>query len=184
MRETIRLIGRAIRAGSTYLPIRNHAAALASTAKPKDYLGQLRAIYNDTVRRWRYVKDPVTKELVSFQPHVLANLVLALDGVGVGRGRGAGDCDCIAGAIGAMIESIGIPVRLAITAPPNTPPGKLFAHVFPQAFVQGFGWVTVDPVVYPAHGFGYTPKHSRMAMFNLDGQLVGLRGNAVGMSGH
>lgn len=183
MRETIRLIGTAIRNGSRYLPIRNHAAALATKARPKDYIGQLSEIYKDAVKRWRYVKDPVSRELLSFEPHVLANLVLALDGVGVGGGLGAGDCDCITSAVGAEIESIGIPARIAVTAPPHMPPGKLFAHVFPQGFVHGFGWVTVDPVLHPKQGFGKTAKHSRIAFFNLDGQLVGFRGNAAGLRG-
>lgn len=184
MLATIRLIGKAIRAGSRHLPIRNHAATLATRARPKDYLGQLSEIYKDAVTRWRYVKDPVSRELVTFDPTALANLVLALDGVGVGGGRGAGDCDCITAAVGAEMESIGFPVRIAVTAPPQACPGKLFAHVFPQAFVQGFGWVTVDPVVWPKYGFGHTPKHSRIAFFNLDGRLTGYRGNVVGLAGY
>lgn len=181
LRETVRLIGQAIRKGSTFLPIRNHAAALASLAPPKDYLGQLANIYGDAVQNWRYVKDPVSRELLTFEPHAIAQLVLGLDGVGVGFGFGAGDCDCISAAVGAEIEAIGIPVRLAVTAPKGAPPGNLFAHVFPQAFVPNMGWVTVDPVVHPHHGLGYVPPHSRIAFFNLDGQLVGHRGNAVNL---
>ena len=182
MRQTIRLIGQAIRRGSRHLPIRNHAAALATRAAPKDYLGQIEEIYKDAVKRWRYVKDPVSREMLTFEPDALANLVLGLDGVGVGAGRGAGDCDCICAAIGAEMESVGFPVRIAVTAPPRTPPGNLFAHVFPQALVRGRGWVTVDPVVWPKNGFGYTPRHSRIAFFNLEGRLIGYQGNAVGLS--
>ena len=177
MRKTIRLIGQAIRRASTYLPIRNHAASLATLARPKDYLGQVRAIYEDAVRHWRYVRDPLTRELLTFGPHELWTLVLAGDGRGVGRGRGAGDCDCIAAAVGAELESIGFPVRIAVTAPPHASPGPLFGHVFVQAQVPRHGWVTVDPVVHPRHGFGYTPSHSRIAFFDLAGNLLGARGN-------
>lgn len=181
MRETIRLIGQAIRNGAAYLPIRNHAAALASLAPPKDYLGQARNIFIDAIKRWRYVKDPVHRELVSFSPQALWKYVLAGDGVGVGRGRGAGDCDCISGAVGAQLYAIGLPVRLAITAPPHSPPGNLFAHIFVQANIPKRGWITVDPVVHPKHGFGYTPDHSRIAFFDLDGRLVGQQGNIAGL---
>lgn len=183
MRETIGKIGEAIRNGAEYLPIRNHAAALASMAAPKDYLGQVRNIYNDAIQRWRYVKDPVHKELLSFSPQALWKYVLAGDGIGVGRGKGAGDCDCISGAVGAELYSIGMPVRIGVTAPPHSPPGNMYAHVFVQANVPKHGWVTVDPVVHPKHGFGHTPVHSRIAFFDLDGRMIGARGNVSGLAG-
>lgn len=177
------MIGKAIRKGSTYLPIRNHAAALATLAPPKDYLGQAKAVFDDIVSRWRYVKDPVSRELLTFGPHELATLVLNLDGKGMGKGKGAGDCDCIAAATGALFESIGFKTRLAVTAPPGMRPGPMMAHVFIQVLIPNHGWTTVDPVVYPHHGFGFTPKHSRIAFYNLDGQLIGKAGNAVGLHG-
>lgn len=180
MRETVRLIGIAIRRGSVYLPLRNHAAALATTAPPKDFLGQAKAIYDHAVDRWRYVKDPVSKELLTFDPHALWQLVLAGDGIGVGLGKGGGDCDCIAAAVGAELEAIGMPVRLGVTAPPSARPGNLFAHVFVQTKVPGYGWVTVDPVLHPHKSFGAFPKASRAAFFDLSGRLIGHRGNVAG----
>lgn len=182
MRQTLRLIGQAIRKGSTYLPLRNHAAALATAAPPKNYLAQVANLYNDMQRRWRYVKDPVSRELLTFGPHALWQLVLAGDGRGVGRGLGAGDCDCASAAMGAMLEAIGMPVRLAVTAPPGSPPGRMFAHVFVQTQIPKMGWVTVDPVVYPKHGLGHTPAHSRIAFFSLGGRFIGSQGNVVGLS--
>lgn len=183
MRKTIRLIGQAIRKGSRHLPIRNHAAALATLAPPKDYYRQAQNVYTDIINRWRYVRDPVSRELLTFGPEALATLVLNLDGRGVGRGYGGGDCDCVAAATGALLESIGFPVRLAVTAPPKAPPGSLFAHVFIQTFIPKHGWTTVDPVVHPQHGFGHTPVHSRIAYFSLSGQLLGSQGNVIGLSG-
>lgn len=184
MRRTIKLIGQAIRRGSSYLPIRNHAAALAATARPKDYLGQAKAVFGDIIDRWRYVRDPVGNELISFSPQALAKYVLNLDGIGVGRGKGAGDCDCITAAIGALFESIGFNTRIAVTAPPNTRPGPMFAHVFLQIIIPKMGWVTVDPVVYPHHGFGHTPAHSRIAYFSTNtGKLLGYKGNVRGLAG-
>jgi hypothetical protein len=177
MMQTLKLIGSAIRTGSKYLPIRMHAAALATQAGPKDYLGQVREVYNDATRRWRYVNDPFGAELLTFGAEALARYVLALDNRGVGLGRGAGDCDCIAAAVGAELMSIGRPIRLGVTAPPMFPPGRRFSHVFAQAHVPKVGWVTVDPVLYPDKPFGATTRHSRIAVFNLRGNLMGYAGN-------
>lgn len=179
MLTTIKLIGQAIRSGSRYLPIRNHAAALATLAGPKDYLGQVKQIYNDAIRRWRYVNDPFGVELLSFGPKALSNFVLGLDGYGVGRGRGAGDCDCITAAIGAELMSIGRPVRIAVTAPTGARPGSNFSHVFIQAYVPKTGWVTVDPVLHPERGLGATTNFSRIAYFSLSGNLINYHGNVV-----
>lgn len=181
MRETIRRIGSAIRKASVYPPIRNHAAAIASTARPKDFVGQLRAVYNDFIHRWRYVKDPASRELLTNSPEAIWRLTMGGDGVGVGAGKGAGDCDCAATALGAMLESIGFKTRLGTTADRAAPPGQLFGHVFIQAQIPGAGWVTVDPVLHPRHPFGATAKHSRIAWWNLDGKFLGYRGNYTGM---
>jgi len=175
--RTIRLIGKAIREGSKYLPIRNHAAAIATRAGPKDFLGQVREIYRDFVNRWRYVNDIYGSELLTFSPEAMARLMLALDGVGVGLGRGAGDCDCASATMGAMLRSIGRPILLGTTAPLRSPPGKRFSHVFPVAHIPKVGWITVDPVLFPDRKFGSTAHHSRIALFDLDGKLVAYSGN-------
>jgi hypothetical protein len=177
MKETIRQIGSAIRRASVYPPIRNYAAAIASTARPKDFVGQLRAVYDDFTRRWRYVRDPVSKELLTASPEAIWRLTMAGDGVGVGRGYGAGDCDCVTTALGAVLEAIGFRTRIATTAPVHSPPGRLFGHVFIQAQVPRFGWVTVDPVLHPLRSFGAITPHARIAFWNLDGQMIGVRGN-------
>lgn len=179
MRETLRRIGTAIRNASVYPPIRNHAAAIASLAPPKDFIRQLMFVYGDFIRRWRYVKDPVSRELVTNSPQAIWRLTMAGDGVGVGLGKGAGDCDCATVALGAQLESIGFKTRLATTAPPTHGPGSLFSHVFIQAFVPKLGWITVDPVLHPKQPFGATAQNSRIAYWDLDGNLIGFQGNYV-----
>lgn len=184
MRTTIALVGKSIKDGSRHLPIRNMAASLATQAPSKNYLGQARAIFDFlTKKKWKYVRDPVDRELVTTSPDALYKLVLGGDGIGVGNGYGAGDCDDIAAGTGALLRSIGFPVRLACTAPPGTIAGKMFGHIFVQAQVPNVGWITVDPVVYPKNGFGHVPIHSRIGFFDLDGNFVGKRGNAVGLHG-
>lgn len=182
MRETLRRIGSAIREASVYPPIRNHAAAIATLAGPKDFLGQLKAVYKDFIGRWRYVKDPVSKELVTASPQAIWRLTMAGDGVGVGLGKGAGDCDCATTALGAMLESIGFRTRLGTTSPPNAAPGHLFGHVFIQAHVPRFGWITVDPVLHPKKPPLSVADHSRIAFWDLDGNLLEASGNYTGVS--
>lgn len=180
MRETLRQIGSAIRNASVYPPIRNHAAAVASLAPPKDFLGQLQNIYKDFIERWRYVKDPTSRELVTASPQAIWRLTMAGDGIGVGYGKGAGDCDCATVALGSMLESIGFRTRLGTTAGVKAPPGRLFSHVFIQAHVPKVGWVTLDPVLHPKRGFGETAYHSRIAWWDLNGNPIGHRGNYLG----
>ena len=186
MRLTIKLIGDAIVDSSRYLPIRNRAAALATTASPKDYLGQVKAVYGGFLRHWRYVRDPFGRELVHRSPKQVFELVMggSSDSPGVGLGRGAGDCDDATIAIGAQLASIGFPVRIATIAPEGMPSGPTMSHVFAQANIPGLGWVTVDPVVHPAHGFGYTPPHSRLVTWDLTGQLLGQSGNVQDLDGY
>jgi hypothetical protein len=180
MGETIRLIGRGIVEGSTYLPIRNLAAAWASTAPPKDYLGQARQVFRGFLDRWRYVRDPATREMVTYSPDAVYRLMLAGDGVGVGLGKGAGDCDCATVALGALYSSIGFPVRIATIAKPGSPPSQLMDHVFPEIEIPGYGWVTTDPVLWPRAGFGAHPPMSRKKIYDLSGNVVGSSGNLGG----
>lgn len=177
MRETIRRMGAAIRAASVYPPIRNHAAAIASTAPPKDFLGQLKAVYDDFISRWRYVRDPSSRELLTNSPEAIWRLTMGGDGVGVGKGYGAGDCDCAATALGAQLNAIGFKTRLGTTADRNAPPGKLFSHVFIQAQVPGVGWITIDPVLHPKKPFGAITNYSRIAWWDLNGNFLGSQGN-------
>lgn len=155
---------------------------VAARAKPKDFLGQLEQLYGDFIRRWRYVKDPVSRELVTAGPEAVWRLVLAGDGVGMGEGLGAGDCDCATVALGAECESIGFPVRIATTAPRFSGPGPMFGHVFIQAAVPKIGWITLDPVLHPKKKFGATTKYSRIAIWDLQGRLQSARGNVRGLS--
>jgi hypothetical protein len=184
MSRTIHEIGAAIRRASVYPPIRNLAAAAATRAKPKDFLGQAREVYKEFHRRWRYVMDPASRELVTASPEAIYKLMLAGDGIGVGEGRGAGDCDCATVALGSMLEAIGFNTRIATTADAWARPGRMFGHVFIQARVPNFGWVTVDPVLYAWNKtggsnkrFGEIAKHSRLGIWNLDGRLLATQGN-------
>lgn len=180
---TIARIGAAIRKNSTDLDTRNFAAGLATTAKRKDYADQARAVFNGFLRRWRYVHDPLSRELLTESPSASLNWVAGADGKGLGYGLGAGDCDCATIALGSMFEAIGLPVRLATTAIPGSPPSKLMSHIYPEVFTKKTGWIPADPVGYPERRFGQESKYSRKAVFDLNGNLVETKGNFSGFSG-
>ena len=181
MRATIRLIGDSILAGSQYFPTRNLAAKYATRAAPKDYLGQAAEIFKGFVNRWRYVRDPRIKELVTASPEASFRLVMAGDGIGVGEGLGAGDCDCATIALGSLLESTGFPVRIATVANPNAPPGELMEHVYPEVYVPNIGWIASDPVMWPKRGFGSPPPHSRKVVYSLGGDILLSNGNLGGI---
>lgn len=176
---TVALIGKAIRDGSSYIPIRNFAASIAATAPRKDYAAQLKAVFDEFLRRWRYVKDPLGTETVTVSPRALFNLVIGHNG-GVGRGKGAGDCDDATAAMGALLMSIGFPVRIATIAPPGWPGGG-FTHVFLQALLPGRGWINVDPVLAPQGGLGDMAPTGKMAIWDLRGKIIASKGVPLGL---
>jgi hypothetical protein len=171
LRATVALIGRAIKDGSKYVPIRMHASKIASLAAPKDYLGQAQQIYKDFVHRWRYVMDPLETELVTTGPAQIAEHVI---GLGRNGARGAGDCDDATVALGSLYRSIGFDVAINTIEKPT---GRgLFSHVFPSVRIPGRGWFAADPVVHPVHGFGFSPPHKRLASWSLEGDLLATSG--------
>lgn len=177
LRYTIKLIGDGIKDATGFVPIRQYAAVVASRAPARDFLSQLGEIYEDfTKKRWRYVFDPVGYELVGITGPVIFDSIL---GFGVTPpSRGFGDCDEATAGIAAVAQNVGFPARMVTIAAPFS--NKLFDHIFPQVFIPKKGWITADPVVYPKHGFGWTAPHSRIATWDLDGNLTGFRGRFPG----
>lgn len=167
--KTLELIGSAITNGSRYHPIRAHAAGLATRAKAKDYLGQAKQIYDDFIGRWRYVHDPVTTEALTTTGNAIWSQTMGRDSR-PGE-RGYGDCDDATIALGSMYLATGFPVRLNTISPPGSQ--KLFTHIYPSIKIPRFGWVDVDAVGHPTHGFGWTPPAARKAIWNLQGRLIG-----------
>jgi hypothetical protein len=168
MMFTISKIAQGIRDGSTYPPLRNHAAAVCHSAPRKDYLMQLRLLWDDFISRWRYVKDPLSTEWLQAGPKAMMQLTMGLNGGLNGKGIGAGDCDDSAIAMGALCRSTGFEVRICTTARGSFP----MSHVFIQAKVPSLGWFTLDPVLLPKKGFGDMPDHSRIMYFDLNGRRI------------
>lgn len=177
LRKTVQLIGEAIKDGSEYMPIRQYAGALASQAGPRDFLGQVKKIYDDfTQKRWRYVYDPLGVELLATTGPIIYDTIL-----GFGQtapARGFGDCDDSTVGLSALCRSIGLPTRTVTISKPGS--RKLFDHVFPQVRIPKVGWIALDAVGYPQHKIGWIAPHSRYAIWDIEGKLRGYGGEWPG----
>jgi hypothetical protein len=173
LKTTIRLIGQAIQKGSLYLPIRHLAGRAASTAPPKNYYAQIRAIYHAiTTQWWRYTFDPKGAEVLTIAPEQIFQITL---GHGKNNHQGYGDCDDVTIASGALLASIGFDIRIATTVKPGSP--FIFDHVFCLVKPTRNGnWMPFDPVLFPRSGCGDITKFKRIAIWDLNGNLVSKSG--------
>lgn len=177
LKVTLRLMGKAIKNGSIYPPIKHLASRTATIAPPKKYNLQIKAIYNAiTTMWWRYVFDPQGVEWLPLDGKRIFEIVLNSGKKRNKSGtRGYEDCDGIAIASGALLRSIGMDVRICTTAPVNSP--FIFTHVFVQTKAPNSQkWITFDPVLYPKKPLGSIVQYSRFAAWNLDGKLLFKRG--------
>jgi hypothetical protein len=128
--STIGHIQALIRAGAKDFYVRQRAIdiLLARQVRPKDYLGEIKALFEWVQRNVRYTKDPYRVEVLH-----TARRMLELR---------AGDCDDMAILLGAMLEAIGHPVRLVVTGPDPLRP-RLFTHVYLEVYLKG-RWVPLD----------------------------------------
>lgn len=175
LKFTIKKIGEGAQSLTRYLPAIKHAQRLASKAAPKNYLGQAKNIYDDFLKNWRYVYDPHRVEMVHVSGPSLWGEVFGANRDKRNGEHGSGDCDDAAALMAGMLGAIGLKTRIATTSPPGSP--SIFTHVFAQAYIPSRGWITVDPVGFPKHNFGWIQPHQRIAYWDLDGKLIKAQGN-------
>jgi transglutaminase-like putative cysteine protease len=88
----------------------------------------------------RYTKDPFRVEVLHSAPRMLE--------------LRAGDCDDMTILLGAMLESIGHPVRLVLAGPDPLRP-RLFTHIYLEVFYRG-RWIPLDATMpFP---MGWEPR--------------------------
>lgn len=140
--ETAQHMKALIRAGSKDFYVRQKAIdiLLERGIRPKDYRGEIKALFEWVQRNVRYTKDPFRVEVLHS-----ARRMLELR---------AGDCDDMAILLGAMLQSVGHPVRLVLTGPDLLRP-RLFTHVYLEAYHRG-RWIALDATMpYP---MGWAPR--------------------------
>lgn len=139
---TLKHIQALIQTGAKDFYVRQKAIdiLLEKAIQPKDYLGEIKALFEWVQQNVRYTKDPFRVEVLHS-----ARRLLELR---------AGDCDDMTILLGSMLEAIGHPVRLVVTGPDPLRP-KLFSHIYLEAFHQG-RWIPLDATMpYP---MGWQPR--------------------------
>jgi hypothetical protein len=113
---------------------------MARGVRPRDYLGEIKALFEWVQHNIRYTRDPHRVELLHS-----ARRMLELR---------AGDCDDMTILLGAMLQSIGHPVRIVVVGPNPMRP-RLFTHVYPEVQCRG-RWIAVDATM--PHPMGWAPR--------------------------
>jgi hypothetical protein len=167
--KTVDHVQALIRSGAKDFYVRQKAIdiLLEKQVKPKDYLAEVKALFEWVQQHIRYTKD-------TFQVEVLHSARRMLE-------LRAGDCDDMAILLGAMLEAIGHPVRLALSGP-DPLRQDLFTHIYLEVFHKG-GWIPLDATM--PHPMGWAPRTSvkkiiaierRSNMMADDMELQGISG--------
>jgi Transglutaminase-like superfamily len=141
-RTTAAHVGRLIRDGAGDFYVRQKAIdILMERGVPaKDYLGEIDALFRWVQRHVRYTKDPFRIEVLHS-----ARRMLELK---------AGDCDDMTIVLGALIKSVGHPVRIVLTGPDPLRP-DLFSHIYLEARHHD-QWIPLDATM--PYGMGWSPR--------------------------
>lgn len=141
-RLTAAHVGRLIREGAADFYVRQKAIdiLLARRVPPKDYAGEINALFRWVQRHVRYTKDPFHVEVLHTPRRMLE--------------LRAGDCDDMTILLGALVKSVGHPVRLVLTGPDARRP-DLFSHIYLEAQCQG-DWIPLDATM--PFAMGWSPR--------------------------
>jgi hypothetical protein len=141
-RTTVEHVARLIRNGARDFYVRQKAIdiLLARRVPAKDYLGEIDALFRWVQRNVRYTKDPFRIEVLHS-----ARRLLELR---------AGDCDDMTILLGALVKSVGHPVRIVLTGPDAGRP-DLFSHIYLEAQHRG-QWIPLDATM--PHAMGWSPR--------------------------
>lgn len=173
-RTALLVMGDSARRASNTWTLRQWAGDLAASAPPKDYVGQLRALYDGILKRWRYVQEP--DEWVPGPRGVINNVLGARRNQGptcpspdrcdVARTpwklRGWGDCDDVSTLTAAGVLALGMTPYFRVA----TSPGG--AHVSVTARTPTGALVEVDPVGHPEHPFGWAVTGPAVRVYHVD----------------
>ena len=140
--KTVEHVQALIRAGAKDFYVRQKAIdiLLEKQVKPKDYLAEIKALFEWVQQHIRYTKDTVQVEVLHS-----ARRMLELR---------AGDCDDMTILLGAMLEAIGHPVRLVLSGP-DPLKQDLFTHIYLEVFHKG-RWIPLDATM--PHPMGWAPR--------------------------
>jgi transglutaminase-like putative cysteine protease len=129
--KTVGFMRRLIRQGSKSHRIREMAANLVMR-HPTDQ-GKIGSIFHFVRDKMKYVRDPLHQELLGGADYHMETMA--------GQGYARGDCDDHTIMLGAMLESVGYPTRIATA---RMKPGRgSFDHVYLEVHDRT-GWIPLD----------------------------------------
>lgn len=153
--ESVEVIKKLIEEGKKDIVIRTTAEKIVQYIEPKDYEREVKAVYNFVVRRLRYTKDIHRVETVHRARELLR------------RHKKAADCDDFVILTGALLQSIGHPVRIVIIGN-NYLDKEDYSHIYIQV-MAGKKWVSLDGSVPGAKAGWEAPKYATKKIINMDG---------------
>lgn len=137
--KTLELIANLIRKGAKDFGVRQKAIDIFFQygIRPKNYLGEVCAVFDWVRRNIRYTRDIHRVELLHS-----ARRILELR---------AGDCDDMTILLGAMLMSTGHPIRLVVVGfNPKRP--HIYSHIYPEVNVRR-RWIPLDATVFRPMGW-------------------------------
>lgn len=151
-RTTVDYIVHLIKNGAKDFCVRQAAIdiLIQNGVRPKDYLGEIKTLFEWVQKSIRYTRDIHRVELLHS-----ARRMLQLR---------AGDCDDMTILLSAMLKAVGHPVRIVLVGF-NPRKRALFTHIYLEAFCKGW-WIPLDPTMQ--HAMGWSPPAVNKRIFNID----------------
>jgi transglutaminase-like putative cysteine protease len=130
-RATLKIMAALVRQYRISQHVRDLALRIVARLPEKRYLDELEAMRQWVQSHVRYTRDVHGVETIH-TPDAVIELR-------------QGDCDDQATLLATLLESVGMRTRFVAVGPTSSN----FAHVFAEAYIQGYGWVpaeTTEPV--------------------------------------
>lgn len=175
---TLRIMGSAAREASDTFALREWASRLATLARPRDYVGQLHALYAGILERWRYTQEPdewvhgSAKSLIDHVAGTKYNTPPGTDSRSVrlsavpSTHKGWGDCDDVSTLVAAGVRALGMTPYFRVAR------GSIGAHVSVVARTPNGKLISIDPVGHPTHPFGWSLPAEEVELFDLEANPV------------
>jgi transglutaminase-like putative cysteine protease len=147
-RVTLQMMRNLVHEGRRSDRVRSTAISLTNTLAPKDWSGEVRALFAFVRDNIRYVRDIHDVETLQ-----TAEATLDLE---------AGDCDDKAVLLSALLESIGHPTRFVAVGYFRR---DHYEHVYVETRM-GAGWIALDATMDVEAGWSPRPSVARMVIDN------------------
>ncbi|AMK78440.1 MULTISPECIES: transglutaminase-like domain-containing protein [Methylomonas] len=137
--QTVEQVCELIKTGAKDFTVRQSAIDILRqrAVKPKDYLAEIKALFEWVQQNIRYTKD-------TFRVEVLHSAKRMLE-------LRAGDCDDMTILLGSMLEAIGHPVRLVLSGANPARPDQ-FSHIYLEVLYRD-QWIALDATMPHAMGW-------------------------------